>query len=216
MDDDIRILALYLDAPLQSWGYQSRFDRRTSFSLPTRSGIVGMICAALGVDRADSKALEWFTDLKMTALAFQQNTRLTDFHTIGGGWDKKTDPGNIVLTAKGKPGTTKVTRREYLQWSKFGVLIDGSGKKLYEIEKALLNPCWGIWLGRKSCVPASPVCQGVFTSEEKARSHLSKLAHAQIQRTLEDVSLFEDGCDTLNDIPLDFFNRQFAPRRIRM
>ena len=205
MDNDTKILTLYLDAPLQSWGYMSKFDRRTTFSLPTRSGIIGMICAAKGIERSNSKALEQFSSLKIISLAFTQNTRLTDFHTVGGGWDKHLNPGNVVQTANGKPGNTNVTYREYLQWSKLGVLIDGAENLLADIAKALLNPCWGIWLGRKSCIPASPVCQGLFASQEEAIAHLSKLAGAELQRKAEEVILFEDGSDTLNDIPLDFY-----------
>ena len=88
MNADLAYLALYLDAPLQSWGYQSRFDRRTTLSQPTRSGIVGMICAAMGIDRADVARLASLADLNLTVYTFQQRGRLVDFHTIGGGWDK--------------------------------------------------------------------------------------------------------------------------------
>ena len=215
MNASVSILALYLDAPLQSWGYQSRFDRRTSFSMPTRSGVIGMICAAMGINRTDAKALEKFASLKLTYLALKQNVRLIDFHTIGGGWNKKINPNNVIPSANGKPGQTKITRREYLQWSKFGVLIQGSEKVLHEIFEALKNPQWGIWLGRKSCIPASPVCQGLFSSPEAATKHLMELAGTTVERVIEEAVSFEDGCDTLNDIPLNFHTRQFAPRRIR-
>jgi len=215
MKNSFSTLTLYLDAPLQSWGYQSRFDRRTTFSMPTRSGILGMICAAMGIDRTDSKALEKFIALKLTCLALKQHVRLIDFHTIGGGWDKKINPNNLIPTAEGKPGQTKITRREYLQWSKFGVLIQGSEKILHEIAEALKNPRWGIWLGRKSCIPASPVFQGIFSSTDEAIEHLMELSGTSVERMVEEVTSFEDGSDTLNDIPLNFHTRQFAPRRIR-
>ncbi|MBT8339578.1 MAG: type I-E CRISPR-associated protein Cas5/CasD, partial [Desulfatitalea sp.] len=82
------ILALYLDAPLQSWGYQSRFDRRTTYSRPTRSGIIGMIAAAMGIARGDTVRLARFGALVMTTLTLGTQsdhripgTRLMDFHT---------------------------------------------------------------------------------------------------------------------------------------
>lgn len=214
MNTKKRILALYLDAPLQSWGYQSRFDRRTSFSMPTRSGIIGMICAAMGIDRSDTEMLTGFSAVEMTILAFRQYPRLTDFHTVGGGWNKKSDPLNIVSKTNGSPGDTNVTRREFLQDSKFGVLATGPEKLLSDIHGALIHPRWGIWLGRKSCVPASPVCQGFFDSEETAVAHLSKLAGGPEIRRMEDAARFEDGNVTLNDVPVDFYRRTFAPRRI--
>lgn len=162
MTDTQSCLGLYLDAPMQSWGYQSRFDRRTSFSFPTKSGIIGMICAAMGVDRSNPDILQELSILKMTMLMFQNNGRLTDFHTVGGGWDKKSDAGHIVNTAQGRVGSTVITRREYLQQSKYGVLIMGEPLFLKKIADALYDPKWGIWLGRKSCIPATPVCQGIF------------------------------------------------------
>ena len=209
-------LALYLDAPLQSWGSQSRFDRRTSFSFPTRSGIIGIICAAMGIDREDATALQRFSKLKIIMLMFQSRGRLTDFHTVGGGWDKKHDPGHIVRTAQGKIGTTVITKREYLQDTQFGVLLTGGLSFLKELEMALLNPQWGIWLGRKSCIPATPIYQGIFPDRESAEVHLSKIAGVPVQRTMEEADCFEEGNDTLNDIPIDFAKRQYAPRRIRI
>ncbi len=210
-------LALFLDAPLQSWGYQSKFDRRTSLSYPTRSGILGMICAAMGIDRADRSGLADLAELSMSTFSFCNHERLVDFHTVGGGWDNKTNPLNIVRKAGGGAGSTIVTRREYLQDAKFGVIIAGATEQLAEIAIALKNPKWGVWLGRKSCVPASPLCQGIFSSETEALAHLRQRAGADKEvRTVTEVAEFADGTDTLMDVPLDFANREFTPRRIRM
>ena len=62
-------LALYFDAPLQSWGYSSMFDRRTTLSQPTRSGVIGLLCAALGIDRADTVRLDQLDALGVTVYA---------------------------------------------------------------------------------------------------------------------------------------------------
>lgn len=209
------VLALYLDAPLQSWGFQSRFDRRTSYSLPTRSGILGMIGAALGLDRSQPQTLIQFQELKMIALAFRTPLRLMEFHTVGGGWDKKKHPMHVVKKP-GKPAATVVTHREYLQDAKFGVLIAGSQDLITKIGKALVNPRWGIWLGRKSCIPATPVFQGLFDSLKTAEDHLVKLAGFPVTRRLEEAESFEESTDTLRDIPLDFGRRTFAPRQVKI
>ncbi len=169
------VLALYLDAPLQSWGYQSRFDRRTTLSYPTRSGVLGMICAALGIDRFDSTALRRFDGLRITVLCFGGRARLRDFHTVGGGYDRKLEKQHLPVTADGKLGNTMVTLREYLQDARFGVLLEADPVLLEEIGSALEDPKWGIWLGRKSCVPATPVCQGFFPSVAAAEEHLCAL-----------------------------------------
>ena len=41
-------LSLLLDAPIQSWGHSSRFERRATALHPTRSGILGIVAAAMG------------------------------------------------------------------------------------------------------------------------------------------------------------------------
>ena len=51
------ILVLYFDSPMQAWGYQSRFNRRTSLSYPTKSGVIGLLCAAIGVPKLDTERL---------------------------------------------------------------------------------------------------------------------------------------------------------------
>ena len=209
------VLTLYLNAPLQSWGYQSHFDQRTSYSMPTRSGILGMIGAALGMERNQPQLLSLFQELKITVLAFGIALRITDFHTVGGGWDKKSQPLHMVKKPE-KSAATVVTHREYLQDAKFGVLLAGPEDLLTKIGKALTNPKWGIWLGRKSCIPASPVFQGIFDSLEKAEAHLVKLAGSAITRKLEETASFEESTDTLRDIPLNFDQRIFAPRQIKI
>ena len=42
MSSDMAYLALLLDAPLQSWGFASRFQRRTTGLHPTKSGVIGL------------------------------------------------------------------------------------------------------------------------------------------------------------------------------
>ena len=46
-------LLLRLAAPLQSWGMDSKFETRKTNREPTKSGIVGLLAAALGIRRDD-------------------------------------------------------------------------------------------------------------------------------------------------------------------
>jgi CRISPR system Cascade subunit CasD len=210
-----RTLALFLDSPLQSWGYQSRFDRRTSLSFPTRSGVLGLICAALGIDRRDKAGLQRLDgNLSITVYAFGRPSMITDYHTVGGGYDAKTEPQNIVRTADGKTGSTVQTYREYLQDARFAVFVQGEDVLLEKLFAALKDPRWGIWLGRKSCVPASMVPQGIFSTEEEAFAHVRNLAGGEATRRVTEVERFDEGSDTLLDRPVDFGTREFKPRRV--
>jgi len=215
MEEHDAFLALYLDGPLQSWGHQSRFDRRTSLSFPTRSGVLGMVCAAMGIDRADAAALREIAGVGMTVFTFRQHGRLMDFHTVGGGFDPKTERQWMVRKANRAKPDTVVTRREYLQDSRFGVILRGDPDLLQKMADGLAHPRWGLWLGRKSCIPASPVGQGLFPTETAALERLKAAAGVNdIRRVVREAATFEEGTDTLMDAPLDFSERRFAPRRI--
>ena len=212
--DQKNFLSLYLDGPLQSWGYQSKFDRRTSLSYPTRSGILGIISAAMGIDRKDTKGLRQFDEIKFTIYKFCDSGRMIDFHTVGGGWNKKTHPQHIVPKADGKTGNTVVTYREYLQNAKFGAVVEGESSLLEKIGSSLINPVWGIWFGRKSCIPASPVFQGYSETHTDALTKLIESAGHPPVMMIEEVEDFAEGTDTLMDNPVDFNKNRYIPRRI--
>jgi len=212
---DTAYLALYFDAPLQSWGYASKFDRRTTLAYPTRSGVTGLICAALGVDRADTEGLRRLDTLTVNVYAFRMGGRLTDYHTVGGGYNPKTEKQKICRRASGGTGDTVQTWREYLEGSRFGVVVSGDAALLAELAAAVQDPKWGVWLGRKACVPASRLYEGVFGNEEDAKAALCRVSKAEgIVRTISEAADFAGGNDTVMDRPLDFAKRRFAPRRI--
>ncbi len=53
-----------------------------------------------------------------------------------------------------------VTRRQYLLDARFGVILQAAALVLERVAAALQDPVWGVWLGRKSCIPAAPVFVG--------------------------------------------------------
>jgi len=217
MENNNTYLGLFLDAPLQSWGYASRFDQRTSLSFPTRSGIIGMICAAMGIERGDVGSLHRFEKIGMKSYTFLQNGRLVDFHTVGGGFDPKTGRWQMVRKANEATPTTVVTRREYLVHTRFGVILTGLNTFLEKISAALQNPKWGIWLGRKSCIPASPVFVGLFADEASALDRLKEVAQGnEVMGIVSEADTFKEGVDTIMDVPIDFASRRFAHRRVSM
>ncbi len=229
-------LALYLRAPLQSWGATSKFGDRGTLDAPTRSGLLGMIAAACGIDKNDeARDREWLartTKLSLIVLAFRRGDRMTDYHTVGARYDKD-DPWQkrmIPVTADGKPRGTDLTHRDYLTDSVFGVAISGDDELVAEMAEGLANPVWGVWFGRKSCIPTEPILVGVFDSGEAARNALAARLRASLERGSGKVAgksedeavkfdLIEadaDGAEeTLLDVPVSFSRREFHARRIR-
>ena len=214
-------LALYFDAPLQSWGYASKFDRRTTLAHPTRSGVIGLLCAASGVDRTDAERLQHLDEaLEIEVYAFRLGNRLTDYHTVGGGYDPRRnqcDRLKVCRKASGGTGTTVQTWREYLEDTRCGAVVSGEAGLIRELAGHVENPVWGIWLGRKACVPAARVFEGVHADCASAVAALSRVAGGcEPKRVVREVAVFEDGTDTFMDRPLCFDSnaRKFAPRRI--
>ena len=75
------VLLLRLAAPLQAWGSNSKFIIRNTEREPTKSGVVGMLAAALGIQRNDDpKKLEPLTALRFGVRAEKEGRLLKDFH----------------------------------------------------------------------------------------------------------------------------------------
>jgi CRISPR system Cascade subunit CasD len=221
---DTAYLALYFDAPLQSWGYASKFDRRTTLAHPTRSGVLGLLCAALGVDRSDTQELARLDDsLGVEVYVFRLGSRLADYHTVGGGYDPRREPLRICKTGEGKvrqkngQSIAVITHREYLEEARFGVVVSGPSDLIADMAQAVRNPVWGLWLGRKSCVPASRVFEGVHADTDSALAALRNAfgdIDAVVARKVAETESYAEGNDTLMDRPIDFAKRRFASRRI--
>ena len=232
-----KILAMYFDAPMQSYGVESRYDCRTTLPFPTRSAVTGILCAALGIERDDRDFLatmanltvetlelpRWLTNEKTKKRKEIPSSRLVDYHTVGGGYDKDvpSQKPHIPRKADGKPGGTVQSYREYLLDARFGILVSGDDDLVERCHKALENPKWGVWFGRKCCVPASPIDQGIFTERSQAVEKLCSLAGCnKPQRVVRDAASYADGEETRMDIPVTFERSrrgtgdEYRPRRI--
>jgi CRISPR system Cascade subunit CasD len=150
-------LFLRLEGPMQSWGdQQSKFVIRRTAEAPTKSGIIGMLCAALGVSRSEAPDV-WLPKLNSLLMGVRidrPGIRWWDYHTVGAGMHMR--------IAKGE-GETKLgamlTRREYLCDASFLVALRGEPSLITELESALKNPQWTLYLGRKCCPPSRPILE---------------------------------------------------------
>ena len=212
MSRKLAAVALRLEGPLQSWGYESELSRRTTGMMPTKSAVAGICCASLVYNRGcqeEQVFINAFVRLNMIAIALPNDFsvhRMSDFHTILN-----------TKTAEGKIKNSHMTYRQYLNDSKFGIVLSGDKTVILQIADALKDPVWGVFLGRKCCIPSAPVWAGTFDAEADAIQSLlgsHELAQCRVQ---QDAAGFEDGQDFLSDVPISFksTNRQFRPRRIR-
>ena len=73
-------LLLRLAAPLQAWGINSKFDIRKTEREPSKSGVVGLLAAALGRRRDES--LDDLAALKFGIRSDKEGELLKDFHMV--------------------------------------------------------------------------------------------------------------------------------------
>lgn len=227
-----KYLLLWLEAPLQSWGHDSKFGRRDSLDFPTKSGVLGLICCARG---AGGKEVEWLSawaDKDMHVMAYTHKDRagdplqrlplLTDFHVVGNGYDNK-DPWQSLFVPKtsdgkkAKGGGSKLTYRYYLQDMAYAVVMKAPAAMIDEAAAALQSPVWDLFLGRKSCAPTEFIFQGVFDSETLAIEASNDLASAKNRAVSFEVrqGVHEGEVLCINDIPLQFgVHKQYRDRQV--
>jgi CRISPR system Cascade subunit CasD len=149
-------LLLRLVGPMQSWGEQSRFVERDTGLEPTKSGVLGLVCAAMGVPRTDDTTLARLGALWMGVRVDREGVVCRDYQTAGGGqWPGRKQYG--VIKADGSTPDTVVSTRYYLSDAAFLVALGGARDWLERIQAALKNPVWPLCLGRKAFPPSEPV-----------------------------------------------------------
>jgi len=161
MSDAPNTTFLRLEGPLQAWGDNSKFVIRRTMEAPTKSGVLGLICCAMGLNRQAARCkLRTLNDLVMGVRIDRPGTRWWDYHTVGAKVGiLKADGNGIKRTGGGKhdPIETLVSRREYLCDASFLVALQGDAGLVERVADALRNPKWPVFLGRKSCPPSVPV-----------------------------------------------------------
>ncbi|WP_428569371.1 MAG: type I-E CRISPR-associated protein Cas5/CasD [Solidesulfovibrio sp. DCME] len=147
-------LFLRLEGPFQAWGDTSKFVIRRTLDAPTKSGVLGLICCAMGLSRQVARGrLSELNRLAMGVRIDRHGTRWWDYQTVGAGIGMTTAGGGLKTGAQG----TLVTRREYLADASFLVALQGDAKLVHEVAEAIASPKWPVFLGRKSCPPSVPV-----------------------------------------------------------
>ncbi|MBU2490065.1 MAG: type I-E CRISPR-associated protein Cas5/CasD [Proteobacteria bacterium] len=140
-------LLIRLAGPMQAWGSQSRFSIRDTGLFPTKSGVIGLVCAALGRDRA--QPVDDLAALRFGVRVDAPGVVMKDFHTV-----------QDAIKASGKKaiGETVISTRYYLADADFLAALEGPDPDfLRALDRALNSPCWPLFLGRKSFPPSLPV-----------------------------------------------------------
>lgn len=214
------VLLMKLSGPMQSWGHESRYARRTTGSEPTKSGVLGMLASAQGRRRTDPIAD--LVDLRFGVRSDQPGRVLEDFQTA-----------HSLSTGKAMP----LTYRQYLADATFVAGIEGEREFLEELHSALKSPEYAPFLGRRSFAPAGPVTMGIvetslqgalaahpweasdwFKKRSKGRAYLASVsvdAQGWEDTNVPDLGQIRD--DRVQDVPVswDIKHREYAWRPVR-
>ena len=223
-------LLLRLAGPMQSWGTQSRFSIRDTGREPSKSGVIGFLCAALGRPREEPVA-----DLAALTLGVRvdrEGSVAVDYQTAGGAHRRGDAYG--VARADGGKGGTVLSNRYYLADADFLVGLmakdDGQLALLRELDAALAAPVWQLALGRKAFVPgvpprlpdAAPLGPGLRKGELLDVLRAYPWRDARGEQLPERVRFVLDAApgstaDVRADVPLSFVSsaRRFATRSVR-
>ena len=148
-------LLMRLAGPMQSWGTQSRFTMRDTGLEPSKSGVVGLLCAALGWAREE--LLDDLAGLLMGVRVDCPGVMKVDYHTAGGGALPGGRPYGVAKANRGKPDTV-LSNRYYLADADFLAGMESDNMALLRrLDDALRDPVWQLCLGRKAFVPGVPV-----------------------------------------------------------
>jgi CRISPR system Cascade subunit CasD len=206
----VTVLVLRLAAPLQSWGTSSRFVRRNTDRVPSKSGIIGLLAAAQGRRRVDP--IEDLVRLRIGARVEQPGRLERDFQTA------HTGDGDAM----------PLSYRFYLADAVFAVAIEGDPALLDGLREAVCRPVYPLFLGRKSCPPAGRLDHGlregdveqVLSTEPWLASPWVRRQHRSAQVDLDmvyDCAPGVPGSEVVRDDPITFnpAHRRYGWRTVR-
>jgi len=222
----MNVLLLRLAGAMQSWGTQSRFSIRDTGLEPSKSGVIGLLCAALGKPREEViddgfPTLAELVALKMGVRVNRAGAPKVDYHTAGGAHRQGARYG--VVKASGAAGDTVTSQRHYLADADFLVGLESNDETLLRrLDEALRRPRWQMFLGRKSFVPSVPVREPAGLLDEALSNLLRTYVSPHDPRFDESAQLrivvdadAGTATEVRTDVPLSFAARRFTVRYVQ-
>ena len=195
-------LLLRLAAPLQAWGVDSKFDIRMTEHEPTKSGVIGMLTAALGIRRDDTQALKELSALRFGVRVEREGRYLNDFHMVHA------------------TSASYVTHRYYLSDAVFLCGLESGNRQILEsYANALTHPAYPLFLGRRSCPPTLPLVIGIRDEEllDALKAEPRLIQTEESLRIVYEAEPEDRAAATVKDVPESFspYRREYGYRKIR-
>lgn len=196
-------LALRLHGPLQAWGGPVVGDDRPTLAFPTRSGVLGLLAACLGLRRSD-----------MGRLAALGNGTRVHIRVDYAGKPLVDDQTIQDHPAASNTRQTIQSKRTYLCDASFvAMVVPGPETSLEQLQRAVSFPTFAPFLGRRNCPPSSPL---LLAAEVRGEDPLDLFR--TIPRGPEDLHHLrpDDSFEASFDFYLDLDDHPARLRRLRL
>ncbi len=216
-------LILKLQGPMQAWGEHSFEGTRPSGNFPTRSALLGLLGACLGIRRNEYVRQQQLADSVQLAV-YKANRqvetfwgdlkplpviKMTDYHTV---LEARKEYEGI------KPHDNSIqTWREYLLDAEYTIAVwanDGAVISLAELEGAVQKPVFTPYLGRRSCPLAQPLFQHRLQAADALQALQAVGASGGVVYSDKNINEKSDRTMRLRDVPMTGQPRQFASRNV--
>lgn len=172
-------LIFQLQAPISAWGDTAVGEYRPTANYPSESALIGLLGAALGIERKDEARHQSLVAELRFAIGMQSSGRLLrDYHTAQ-------VPGRVQL--KNRPHRTRrdelsipkdelntiLSSRDYRQDAACLIAIQtipDAAIQLSELSQAIQQPKFVLYLGRKSCPPSKPLWPQIVEADNALRA----------------------------------------------
>lgn len=200
-------LMFQLFGVMSSWGEIAVGQMRASANHPSRSALIGLLAAALGIDRDDQERQIMLAESLQFAVRLDSvPVLIRDFHTaqtIPEKDLKKRSIGSRKEELEAGKHNTILSSREYFNDAVYSIAawINPKSKPLFslnEIQSALSKPHYTLYLGRKSCVSALPmqaqivIEKDLFTAYQNTQFNRDFLEASNISTVSEYLYWWED------------------------
>ncbi len=138
-------VTLRLEGPMQAWGADGAGQIRRTHPQPQKRTVLGLIRAAKGLAR--NQTWSELEKLEFSCQTIKSGIRMWDFATMK----------DIISADRSKKHPRGIQEKEYLAGAAFTVTLSGDDELIDEVIEALENPVFLLGLGRRDCMPSSPV-----------------------------------------------------------
>lgn len=215
-------LILKLQGPMQAWGEHSFEGTRPSGNFPTRSALLGLLGACLGIQRNEYLRLQQLANSVQFAVRKDNREvethwgeiktlpviKITDYHTVK---DAREDYAGL------KSHETIQTWREYLLDAEYTVAVwtvCEAAVTIDELESAVRKPVFTPYLGRRSCPLAQPLFNRKLSAENAIKALQGVEPSGGVIFCDQNIDGKSDRNLRLRDVPMAGKSRQFATRTV--